>query len=398
MRLRVWVVAFACLTAGCSGPYSSLTTAAKDHEKGAFVRAHTAALENIPEVINATGELMAEDLATISAKVPGRIAKLNVDLGSLVNEGDVLAEIEKDDYEFRVKQAEALVEQTRARLGLSAGSSDEVNPANTATVKLAIGALEKARLDFNRFSQLVKEGVVAQADFDVARSNLLIAEARHQAALEEILQARAQLVERRAQLALARQQLADAVIRAPFRGAVSRRQASLGEYLAVNTPVLSLVRADPIRLRLEIPERLAAKVRQGLRVDVQVEASAAARSGKVVRISPSIEAQNRSLTVEAEIPNQDGVLRAGSFAQGTIIVNAATRGIAVPAHAVLSYAGVDRVFVIENGAAAERLVKPGRRLNGERVEILSGIKPGDLVVIEGHDRLANGQKVSATAN
>ena len=235
--------------------------------------------------------------------------------------------------------------------------------------------------------------MVAQADFDQARSNLLIAEARHQAAIEEVFQTRAQLVERRAQLDLARQQLADTTIRAPFKGAVTRRQAALGEYLSINAPVVSLVRSHPLRLRLEVPERLAAKVRHGQRVDLRVEGIAISRSGTVVRISPSIEVQNRSLLVEAEVPNQDGALRAGSFAEGSVVVNPDARGIAIASRAVLSYAGVDRVFVVENGTAAERVVRTGRRLSGERVEILEGLKPGDPVIVEGADRLAPGQKV-----
>jgi len=398
MRLELWVAAAAALAAGCSGPYTGLTTEAKNREKPVPVRIRAAAVESIPEIITATGELFAEELATISAKVPGRVAKLNVDLGSRVSEGDVLGELEKDDYEFRVKQAEALVEQTRARLGLGPEEGDKVDPARTATVKMAVGGLEAARLSFTRVSGLVKDGILSQADYDNARSSLLIAEARQQAAIEEIYQAQAQLVERRAQLGLARQQLADTSIRAPFRGAISRRPAALGEYLAVNAPVALLVRADPLRLRLEVPERLAAKVRLGQRVEVRIEGAAASRSGRVVRLSPSIEAQNRSLLVEGEIPNADDALRAGSFAEGVITVNPDARGIAVPLAAVLSYAGVDRVFVAGNGTAGERVVKLGRRLAGDRVEVLAGLHPGDAVVIEGSERLTPGQRVQPSGN
>src|SRR5262249_57777636 len=126
----------------------------------------------------------------------------------------------------RVKQAEAMVEERRSRVGLTPGGGDMVVQENTSTVKLAIGALENARLNFTRVSQLVKEGVVSQADFDQARSNLLIAEARHQGALEEIIQTQAQLVERRAQLELARQQLSDTTGPTPFKGGITKTQAA----------------------------------------------------------------------------------------------------------------------------------------------------------------------------
>src|SRR5258708_1953818 len=118
MGLRSIPVLAAILLAGCTGPYSAPTVSAKTEGKPVPVRARAVALETIPEIITATGELSAEDIATISAKVAGRVEKLNVDRGSVVEQGQILAELEKDDYAFRVKQTEALVEQTRAQLGL----------------------------------------------------------------------------------------------------------------------------------------------------------------------------------------------------------------------------------------------------------------------------------------
>ena len=160
--------------------------------------------------------------------------------------------------------------------------------------------------------------------------------------------------------------------------------------------MVTLVRQSPLRLRLEIPERLAVKVRPGQRIDVRLEGSTMTYAGKVVRLSPSIEAQNRSLLIEGQIPNEDNALRAGSFAQGTVTVDAQARGIAAPVRSVMSFAGVDRVFIVERNAVAERIVKLGRRLPGDRVEILSGLKPGDMVIAEPGDRLSTGQAVEVT--
>ena len=145
MRAELWVMVGIFGASGCSGPYSALTTSAKDQEKAAAVRTQAAVVESIPELIVATGELSAEELATISAKVPGRVATLHVDIGSQVEARQVLAEIEKDDYEFRLRQSEALVEQSRARLGLGPGAGDNVVLENTATVKLAVGAPSRMR-------------------------------------------------------------------------------------------------------------------------------------------------------------------------------------------------------------------------------------------------------------
>ena len=396
MGLRSIPVLVAILLAGCTGPYSAPTVSAKTEGKAAAVRARAVALETIPEIITATGELSAEDIATISAKVAGRVEKLNVDLGSVVEQGQILAELEKDDYTFRVKQTEALVEQTRAQLGLPAGSDDKVDPLNTSTVRQAAASLKEARLLHKNSTELFKQGVVSNVDYERAGVALQGAEARHQAAIESVYQAQAQLLERRASLALARQQLVDISIRAPFRGAITRRQATVGEYLAINAPVVTLVRQSPLRLRLEIPERLAVRVRPGQRIDIHLEGSTLTHAGTVVRLSPSIEAQNRSLLIEGHIPNEDNALRAGSFAQGTVTVDAQARGVAVSVRSVMNFAGVDRLFIVESNAVAERIVKLGRRLPDDRVEIVSGLKPGDIVIAEPSDRLSAGQAVEVS--
>jgi multidrug efflux pump subunit AcrA (membrane-fusion protein) len=385
--------ALALFLTGCSGPYSSPTVAAKNERKPVSVRTFPVALETIPEVITANGELSAEDSATISVKVPGRVEKLLVDLGSVVEQGQVLAELEKDDYAMRVKQAEAMVEQTRARLGIGPGAGDQVNPLETAVVKQAAAAVKEASLMHNNSAELFRQGVVSNVDYQRAAVALQAAEARHQAAIESVYQAQAELVERRAALALARQQLADTTVRAPFRGAITRRIATPGEYLAVNAPVVLLVRQNPLRLRLQVPERVASKVRPGQRIDVRVEGSGANRSGTVVRLSPAIEAQNRSLLVEAEIPNPDNFLRAGSFAEGIITVNPQAQGVAVPARALTNFAGVDRLLVVEKNEVAERVVRVGRRLENERVEILAGLNPRDVVIAEPSEKLTAGQPV-----
>ncbi len=355
------------------------------------VKPHT-----IPEIVTATGELIAEELAIVSARVPGRIGEMKVDLGSRVEKDDVVAIIEPVEYEYRARGAEALVEQSRARLGLKNDGSDAVNPLETASVKQAAAALEEARLNFARISQLFKAGVLSRMEFDKGQATVQQTEAQHQAAIEGILEAQAQLSERRVALAIARYQLTQTFVRAPFRGAVTRRIAAVGEQVTANSPVVSVARLHPVRLRLEVSERYSTRVRVGQRVDVHIT-GIEPRSGKVVRLSPAIETQNRILSVEAEIPNEDGALRPGSFADGAITVDPNAQGISIPVSALVSFAGVDRVFVVENGALAERLVKPGRTLvdgralTGGRVEILSGLAPGEQVVAEANERLTAGQ-------
>lgn len=393
MRLITPLVGVFLVVCSCSGPYSSGKIASANEPKSVSVKTYAVELSNVPEIITANGELLAEEQATVSAKVPGRVTRLHVDLGSTVRAGDLIAELEKDDYEFRARQSEALVEQTRAQLGLAGKPNDNVIPEETAVVRQAAASLKEARFIFTNTTKLSQEGVLSKVDFEKSQVSAQAAEARYQAALEQVMQWRAQLTERRAQLALARQQLTDCVIRAPFNGAVTRRIASLGEYLAVNAPVVQLVRQHPLRVRVDVPERQAAKVKPGQRIDISLEATTVRTSGRVLRLSPAIEAQNRSLVVEGEIPNPGGILRPGSFVESVITVDANARGIAVPPQALVTFAGVERMFVVVNGALDERLVKTGRRLAEDRVEVLVGLKPGEQLVVNATDRMLKGMKV-----
>ncbi|MBV6434558.1 MAG: Multidrug resistance protein MdtA [Bryobacteraceae bacterium] len=390
-----WIlpVILVLVQAACSGPYSTPSVNATGAARPPAVRVKTLEVENIPEVISATGELLAEDEATLRAKVPGRVAKFHVDLGSRVNEGDPIAELEKEDYDLRLRQAEASVEQTRARIGLGPGDADTIDPEKTSIVRQAAASLKEATLMYNNASELFKKGIVSNVDFQRADVALQAAEARRQAAIEEVYRTIAEIRQRRHEAALARQQLSDTVIRAPFRGAITQRIATLGEYLAVNAPAVVLVRWRPLRIRLSVPERQAYKVKAGQRIDLTLAGQAALQPGRVVRISPAIEAQNRSLTVEGEAPNEDGRLRAGSFVEATIVVNPEARGIAVPVSAVLSFAGVDRVFTVSGNSLRDLQVRQGRRLAGERVEIAEGLKPGDRIVLDPSDRFTPGMKV-----
>ena len=390
-----FVVFLALTLAACSGPYSGQTASAvtSGEEPPAEVRVERVDEGAIPEVVAANGELFAEEEATLGPKVPGRVAKLHVDLGDLVKAGQVLAELEKDDYEFRLRQAEALVSQTRARLGILDQEGDAVTPEETAIVKQSAANLKEARFIFQTTEALAKQGVLSKIDMEKAGVAREAAEAAYQGALEQVMQLRAELTERRAQLELIRQNLADCVIRAPFNGAVTERIASLGEYLPVNGPVVRVVRQHPLRLRLEVPERAAARVRIGQQIDVRVAGLRDTPSGRVIRISPAIDAASRSLLVEGEIPNPAGVLRPGAFAEGVITIDPDARGIAVARDSVLSFAGVERVFVVAGGKLEDRVIKTGRLLDGDRVEILDGLESGAQVVRQVNDRLVPGQAV-----
>jgi RND family efflux transporter MFP subunit len=146
-------------------------------------------------------------------------------------------------------------------------------------------------------------------------------------------------------------------------------------------------------LRAEVPEREARNVRQGLEVRVTVEGSTSVYMGRIVRLSPTITAQNRILVVEAEVRN-NGQLRPGSFARADIVSNEKSLAAAVPTNAIVSFAGIDKVITIQDGKAVEKPITLGRR-SGEWTEILSGINIGDTVIVN-PGNLQSGQPVTVT--
>ena len=392
--MRSLFVSLLALLASCTGPYSGQPVAAKEQQPALKVKTERVTVTNIPEIVTANGELFAEEQATVTLKVPGRVLRLLVDLGTQVAAGQVIAELDPQDQLLRVKQTEAAMEQTRARLGISGRKGDDIKPEDTAMVQEAEAQVKEARFIFDTTSRLQKEGVVSKIDLEKAQVRRMASEAHRQTVIEGVIQLRAQLVERQAELAMARQYMDDLIIRAPFPGAVTKRLTSIGEYLPANAPVAALVRQNPVRIRLEVPERLAPKIRAGQRIDISLGGGAVRRSGRVVRLSPAIEAQNRSLLLEGELPNADGALRPGTFVEATIIVNPNAEGIAAPANAMISFAGTERMFVVKDGKLDERLIRTARRLPGERIEVVEGLKSGDTLVLDVTERMIQGMKVT----
>ncbi len=242
----------------------------------------------------------------------------------------------------------------------------------------------------DRAARLVEQGIIAKAEFDSATATYKVAEGRYQDAYEEIRNRQGLLAQRRSELALARQQLKDTSVVAPMDGIVQEKRTSVGEYLAAGAPVVNIVRMDPLRLRAEIPERESRTVRTGQDVRVTVEGDTNVYLGKIMRLSPVIAEQNRVLVVEADVRN-NGTLRPGSFAHAEIVTNDAKMAVTVPNSAIVTFAGIEKVIVVQNGKALEKPITTGRR-NAEFTEIVAGISVGEKVIVD-PGNLQSGQAV-----
>jgi RND family efflux transporter MFP subunit len=398
IRYLLLIVIAMFLTTGCGSDYPA-TGAPPRADREAItprlVRVIPAAQDTVARGTVVTGTLAAEDQVVLSFKVSGRLSEITVDLGSRVRKGQILAHLDPTDFRLRVRQAEAALQQARARLGLARdGTDDRVDPEHTPIVRQAHAVLDEARRSRDRMAELWERQLIARSELDATVANLQVAEGRYQDAIEEVRNRQAVLAERRSELAIARQQLLDSELQAPLDGAVRQRQASAGEYLAAGSPVVTLVRTHPLRLRLAVPERVAASVRVGQPVNVKVEKDPTVYRGQVARLSPAINDEDRTLLVEAEVPNEHGRLRPGAFAEAEIITESEDRAVFVPIASIVTFAGVERVLTVHDGMSVEKRIQTGRRI-GDRVEIVEGIRPEELVVVE-PGNLVGGQPVTVS--
>lgn len=380
---------------GTAAGIESADKAAPEEPPQRRVNTVTAAERPMEQLVVVTGTLAAEQEIVMGLKVAGRISELPVDLGTIIKKGSVIARLDTTDFTLRVRQSEAALQQARVRLGLSpTGTSEEVDLEQTAFVREARAQMDSAKARLDRATQLSDKGLIAKADLDAVSGAYKVTEAQYADSLDEGKNRQGVLAQRRSELEIARQQLNDTVLTAPIDGSIRQRHANVGQYLAAGSPVVTIVQMNPLRLRTEVPERDALNIRTGMMVRVAVEGAAGTHQGRVVRLSPAIDEANRTLLVETEVSNTANSLRPGAFARAEIIASATQRALMVPAAAVVTFAGIDRVFTVQNGQALEKRIRTGRHTESG-VEILEGITAGETVVID-PGNLTDGEKVTAS--
>ncbi|HSE40628.1 MAG TPA: efflux RND transporter periplasmic adaptor subunit [Acidobacteriota bacterium] len=389
------LISLCLLSVSCQSDTSARSSRENAAKKVKQVKVTRAQEGKLARTVGVSGTLAAEEEVVLSLKVTGRVRDIMVDLGSKVRKGQPLIRLEPTDFELRVQQADAALEQARARLGLQEDQDapSTVDPEGTGVVKQAAAVLEEARLTQRRMEELWNQGLVPHSQYDDAVAAFRVAEARYQDALEEVRNRQALLYQREAELQIARKQFSDSILTSPIDGAVQVRHVSPGQYLATGDPALTIVRVHPLRLKLAIPEREAAYVKKGQTVQVRVEGDQNAYYGKVARLSPAITTNNRTLMIEAEIPNENGLLRPGSFAKAEIVVAAEQPAVLVPKSSIVTFAGVDKVIAVENNETVEKRVRTGRKTQ-DQVEILEGLKAGETIVIH-PGNLVGGEPVKA---
>jgi membrane fusion protein, multidrug efflux system len=343
--------------------------------------------------IDIVGTLAAREEVVVSAEVAGRVAALARDLGDRVTAGAPLVELDPEKLRYRADAQRAALEQARARYG--ATGSGELPPLERVPEVVSTAArLADAQQRLDRARSLAERNLLARSDFDAAETAVHTAHAAHEQALASARQLRADIEAQSSSLRLAEREVRDATVRAPFEGYVAERLVSLGQFVQPQTPVMRIVRLHPLKVTAEVPEKFAPWIETGREIALRVDAfPGQVFHGRVVRVSPAVSLKSRAFAIEGEVPNADGRLKPGTFARVQITTDHVDRAITIPAVAVQSRYGTNRVFLVQDGRLAGREVILGDR-TGDRVEVTQGLDAGVTIVAKDVEQLTDGMKVT----
>ncbi len=417
----------------CGGSKTSNTNAENKETQVVNVQTAVAKVEQIPTYFEATGSLASDAQSDVAPTVGGKIVRVNFDVGSYVRKGEPLVQLDAKDAQIRLEQAQAQVEQqrkavqqaeagvnqaianlrqTQVRLGVKDGENFDINTfSQVVSVQAQLVLAEK---QLRRYENLLESGDVSRSSYDQAkaqRDQLLgqLAEARSNAAVAvkaiaaaqagvnsakaQVGQAQAAVNSAQTQVEAARKAVTDNVLYAPSSGYVSERNADPGEYISPSQPnakIATIVRTAVLRLKIDVPEQDIGKVAVGQGVSAQVSAYPDRKfAGTITRILPGLNVQSRTLTVEAQIENVNGLLKPGQFATVRITQSKPVPAVMIPASAVRAEGDRNIVFVVKDGVANERLVQTGL-LENDEIEIKTGVQENESVAISNVDKLGDG--------
>jgi len=345
-------------------------------------------------MVEAVGSLFAYDEVTVSSEAEGRVEEVLVDVGDHVGKGQSLARVSPVEFQLTVEQQQAALRQARARLGLGENDGELKDALQAAEVKKAAADLTDAEQKYKRAQSLLETGVIPRQQYDEAEARYKAAKANYDLAVQQVENMRASMQQTQVSVNLANKRLRDTQIRAPFAGHIKARAVTVGQYLKVQTPVMTIVNVDPLRARLSVPEKMSPWVRVGREVKLSLEAFPGREfTGRISRINPSVEEKNRTFEIEALVANRGAELKPGSFVKATIQSDKIDQILVIPYNATSYLFGAYKVFVIQGQTIKEREVKLGDRL-GDLVEIIEGLQTGEKIAIGlGGPQLKDGMEV-----
>lgn len=357
------------------------------------VRATTVAAKQLQRDVESVGTLFPYEEVTISSEIDGRVIEVGADLGDSVTKDQVLVRVSDEEQRYLLAQQEAQLRQSLERLGLKTEKDRITDIKATPDVRRAQADLTAAQQRFTRTRSLHEQGIGSRQELDQAQSQYQAMQAAYDVTLNQTRNLIQEIEAGRAAVDLQRKKLRDTTIYAPQAGHVKDRLVNIGQYVRPNTPLFTLVKIDPIRLRIEAPEHMVPWVKTGQTVNVTLEAYPGREfHGRIWRISPTVEQSKRTFIVEALIDNPTALLKPGSYAKARIRTDKVDTIKLVPTLAVSYVFGTNKVFVVKNDLVEAREVKIGDRF-GTDTEITEGVQEGEQVATTQVARLDTGVKV-----
>jgi len=389
-----WAVLCLVVVAGCTGAAGQ---ARRDAGRSSPIAVSTAPVQHISiqRTVDLAGTLVSPDQARVSAEAAGVVESVSVRLGDDVARGQELVRLAPRELELALERAQSALRQTEAQLGMSDEESRPLPDDQIATIRTGAANLEDARTQNQRAEQLSARGLLAGAEVEATRTKLKVAEAGYESAVETVRSLKASLQDRRAAYQLAQKKLNDAVIRAPIAGAVSERLVQPGEFIKEDTPVITLVQMNPLKVSTAAQEKYAGVIRPGMPIQFSVESYPNDMfRGRIVSVSPAVDQSTRTFAVEAELPNPDHRLKPGFFAKGVILTHVDSNVTAAPEDAISTLAGVSTVFVVENGKVRAQNVAVGVH-QGSLIEVVDGLRGTETLATSNLSQLSAGVAVTA---
>jgi RND family efflux transporter MFP subunit len=352
-------------------------------------------VREIARVVDSVGTFYPFDETVISAEVDGKVLNVSVDLGDYVTKGSPLVRLSDEEQQYLLAQDEAQLRSSLERLGLKS-EKDRVQDVNqTAEVRTAMADLTEAEQRYKRIKSLVDQGLTPVSELDTVQARLKSTQAAYDQAVKGIRNLIQETERFKASVDLTRKKLRDTNVFAPFDALVKEKSVNVGQFVRANTTLVTLVRTDPLRLRIEIPERLGPWIKQGQVAEIESEAFEGRKfSGKISRISPTVDQAKRTFIVEALIPNPRNELKPGSYARARVPTNRRDAVKLIPSRAINYVFGSNKAYVVKDDQIEARDVKLGDRFE-QQVEILEGLSEGEVVATSRLNQLDTGVKVRA---
>jgi|WetSurMetagenome_2_1015567.scaffolds.fasta_scaffold01967_2 RND family efflux transporter MFP subunit len=403
------IIALVIATIGCSSGGTQPST--KEARKGAAgagrgggsrvgvsVQTTTPQRISIQRNVDVAGSLVSSDQARVSSEVAGVVQEVPIQIGDSVQPGQILVRLNPTELDVALRRAQSQLRQTEAQLGIDGVRVKDPPPdEQISSVRTAMANRDDAQAQLRRAQRLRSQNLLPQADLDTAETRVKVTEANLQAAMESLQSLKATLQDRRQAVELAQKKLNDAVIRSSVAGQINDRLVQPGEFIRENTPVASVVKMNPLKLKTAVQERYAGLIRNGMTVEFQVEPyPGEVFRGRVSTISPAVDTTTRTFPIEVLVDNGSGRLKPGLFAKGIILTKLDQNVIAISEDAISSLAGVSSVFVIEGNKARQQNITKGIQLD-KLVEITSGLNGNETLATSNLTMLATGVQVQVTS-